>query len=75
MLERTPLACDPTGLGEEEQDRREELIGLERRCCPFLSFQLVVPKTHASVRLEIAGRNGVKEFIIAELRLPGAAVE
>ncbi len=52
-----------------------ELIGLERRCCPFLSFQLVVPEAHAPVRLEIAGRDGVKEFIIAELRLPGAAVE
>ena len=109
MIERTPLACDLTGLSEEEQNRREELIeqlrpsiveihdlesgfgisfdpsislvvvaeliGLERRCCPFLSFHLVVPEAHAPVRLEIAGRDGVKDFIIAELRLPGAAVE
>ncbi len=109
MIERTPLACDLTGLSREEQDRREELIaqlkpaiveildldsgfgisfdpstslvalaelmGLERRCCPFLSFQLVVPEAHAPVRLEITGRNGVKAFMIAELRLPGAAVE
>ncbi len=52
-----------------------ELIGLERRCCPFLQFELVVPEAHGPVRLEVAGRDGVKEFLIAELRLPGTGVE
>ena len=109
MIERTPLACDLTGLNEGEQQRREELIeqlrpamieihdkedgfgisfdastslvalaeliGLERRCCPFLNFELVVPEAHGPVRMEIAGRDGVKEFLIAELRLPGFPVE
>jgi hypothetical protein len=109
MIERSPLACDLTGLDDEEQQRRKKLmdqlrpaileigelsdglaiffdagtslvqiaklIALESQCCPFLSFGLLVPETHGPIRLEITGRDGVKEFLIAELRLPGFPVE
>jgi hypothetical protein len=109
MVERSPLACDLTGLNDEELQCREklidqlrpaileiddlsdglaiffdagaslvriaELIALERRCCPFLTFGLLVPDSHDPLRLEITGRDGVKEFLIAELGLPGYPVE
>lgn len=42
-------------------------IALETRCCPFLRFAFeLVPG--ASVTLELGGADGVKDFIVAELR-------
>lgn len=40
-----------------------EWVTLERRCCPFLSFELVVDNGGAPVTLRLTGRPGVKEFL------------
>ena len=44
-----------------------EFISLERLCCPFLRFQLIVD--HQSIQLHLTGREGVKEFLKLELGL------
>lgn len=41
-----------------------ELIGLERLCCPFLSFRLIAPAGD-QVILQITGRPGVKDFLLS----------
>jgi hypothetical protein len=43
-------------------------IALERRCCPFLRFVLDVPP-EGEITLALRGPDGVKEFLVAELRL------
>ena len=55
--------------GEVKTDLREiaEFISLERRCCPFLEFQIEVGGENDSINLHIRGREGVKEFLAAEL--------
>ena len=40
-----------------------ELIALERRCCPFLAFELRSEAEHGAVTLHIGGRDGVREFV------------
>lgn len=40
-----------------------EFIILERRCCPFLDFNLKVECGAGSVTLELSGAEGAKEFI------------
>ena len=40
-----------------------EFIVLERRCCPFLDFNLTVPRGLGEIRLEVSGAEGVKHFI------------
>ena len=44
-----------------------EWITLERRCCPFLSFELGWSAGEDSPTLRLHGRPGVKEFLAAEL--------
>lgn len=44
-----------------------EFIALERLCCPFLNFELQVAEENGPVRLEMTGREGVKQFLAAEL--------
>jgi len=46
-----------------------ELITLERRCCPFLGFQLVAEREQAAFSLQLTGRPGVKEFLRDEFEL------
>jgi hypothetical protein len=46
-----------------------ELIALERRCCPFLAFELRSEAELGEVSLHISGRPGVREFV-AETFLP-----
>jgi hypothetical protein len=41
----------------------------ERRCCPFLRFSLDVEPGAKTVGLTLSGREGVKEFLAAELKL------
>ena len=55
--------------GGVKTDLREiaEFISLERRCCPFLEFQIEVGGENDSINLHIRGREGVKEFLAAEL--------
>ena len=43
-----------------------DFIALERRCCPFLAFSLVV-EGEAGVWLHFTGGEGVKAFLKAEL--------
>lgn len=46
-----------------------EFARLESRCCPFLTFQLEAEEEEGPIRIRITGREGVKEFLAAELRL------
>ncbi len=39
------------------------MIGLERQCCPFLRFTVVVESNSGPIRLELTGPNGTKEFL------------
>jgi hypothetical protein len=44
-----------------------EFIARERLCCPFFTFELVVEREDGPLWLRLRGREGVKEFIRAEL--------
>jgi hypothetical protein len=46
-----------------------EFIDRERRCCPFLRFELVVGAGEESVWLRLKVPNGVKEFLAHVLHL------
>ncbi|MBI2681705.1 MAG: hypothetical protein HYX26_00535 [Acidobacteriales bacterium] len=46
-----------------------EFAYLEGICCPFLSFSLKIGEDHSSLSLELTGREGVKQFLAAELDL------
>jgi hypothetical protein len=39
------------------------VIALERKCCPFLSFKLIVEAQNDFVSLELSGQEGTKEMI------------
>jgi hypothetical protein len=39
------------------------LINLERKCCPFLNFRLIVEAQNDFIWLELTGREGTKEMI------------
>jgi hypothetical protein len=47
-----------------------EFVTLERMCCPFLFFSLSAEAENGAMWLRITGREGVKAFVAAELRLP-----
>jgi hypothetical protein len=44
-----------------------EWVGLERVCCPFFSFGVEAEREGGPVWLRLTGREGVKQFIRAEL--------
>jgi hypothetical protein len=46
-----------------------EWVALERRCCPFLEFEILLGEEGEPVILRLTGREGVKEFLAAELSL------
>ena len=46
-----------------------EFIARERLCCPFFRFELVAEQEDGPLWLRLRGREGVKEFIKAELRI------
>ena len=48
-----------------------EWIALERKCCPFLTFRIVVAGAQPGFTLALTGPPGVKEFLTAELPLTG----
>jgi hypothetical protein len=53
-----------------EQDllvKTAEFISLERLCCPFLGFALVVEPEGGPAWLRLTGREGVKAFIREEV--------
>jgi hypothetical protein len=45
-------------------------VSKERRCCPFLTFTITVTGNSGPVWLEIAGPEGTREFLQADL--PGS---
>lgn len=40
-----------------------EWIGVERRCCPFLTFDLIFPPDGGPTTLRIVGGKGVQDFL------------
>jgi hypothetical protein len=48
-----------------------EWITLERRCCPFLNFDLKWNAGDDAPALQLGGRTGVKEFLAAEMGAGG----
>jgi len=53
-----------------------EFISLERRCCPFLNFEIEVEAENGSVWLRLTGREGVKAFVREEISgLLGTAID
>jgi hypothetical protein len=44
-----------------------EWITLERRCCPFLNFNLEWRAGNDAPALQLGGRKGVKDFLAAEM--------
>jgi hypothetical protein len=46
-----------------------EFVFLERLCCPFVRFLLELSEDGGPVRLSLTGREGVKDFLRAELGL------
>jgi hypothetical protein len=46
-----------------------EWIAFERLCCPFLGFNLEVAREGGPLWLHLTGRDGVKLFLKAELKL------
>ena len=46
-----------------------ELVNLERLCCPFFHFVMEIEREGGPLWLHITGRQGVKEFLKAELGL------
>ena len=46
-----------------------EFVFLERRCCPFLNFQISLNEGDDAITVLLSGRDGVKEFLAAEFGL------
>jgi hypothetical protein len=57
------LAAEPAELAS-----LGELLGLERLCCPFLTFRLEVTRDEAA-RLHISGPPGAKALILTEFTI------
>jgi hypothetical protein len=41
-----------------------QLVDLERQCCPFLTFKIVVEVAQAAMRLEVTGPGDAKALIV-----------
>jgi hypothetical protein len=56
------------GLPSDEMtiQRTAEWITLERRCCPFISFELEVGREGRPLWLSLTGREGMKAFLKTE---------
>lgn len=39
------------------------VINLERKCCPFLNFKLIVESQNETVAFELTGQTGTKEML------------
>jgi hypothetical protein len=48
-----------------------EWVSLERRCCPFFAFALELAPHGGPLWLRITGREGVKEYVQAEMVIAG----
>jgi hypothetical protein len=71
VLERKELA-DGYGFRFSSDDdllkEITEMIILERKCCPFLDFEITLEAGSGDIRLEITGATGAKEFIAATFK-------
>lgn len=47
-------------------------VDAERRCCPFLDFEVRLAREDGARTLQMTGRQGVKEFLAAEFKLASA---
>jgi hypothetical protein len=54
---RVTVSAEPTTLSE-----LGEFLAYERRCCPFLTFEVVVEPQRGPVTLHVFGGPGSKEF-------------
>ena len=50
-------------LAESTLQNLAEIIELERKCCPFLNFRLIVEAGNDFVSLELTGAQGTKEVV------------
>jgi hypothetical protein len=50
-------------LGESTLQNLAEIIDLERKCCPFLNFRLILEAGSDFVSLELTGAEGTKEIV------------
>jgi hypothetical protein len=48
-------------------DELARFLSNERRCCPFLSFDIAIASNGGPVWLHITGPEGTREFLAAEL--------
>jgi hypothetical protein len=48
-------------------DELAQFVSRERRCCPFLAFEIVVTPAESPVSLRLTGPEGTREFLAAEL--------
>jgi hypothetical protein len=46
-----------------------EWVSFERRCCPFLTFEIEQTRDQGPLWLRITGSDGVKPFIVEEFEL------
>jgi hypothetical protein len=47
----------------EALQRITQLVDMERQCCPFLTFKIVVESAQAAMRLEVIGPGEAKKVI------------
>ena len=48
-------------------DALSRFLSNERRCCPFLSFELTIEPADGPIWLKLTGPDGTREFLDAEL--------
>jgi hypothetical protein len=41
-------------------------VDAERRCCPFLDFQIALERESGGLQLSLTGRQGVKDFLLSD---------
>lgn|SRR5262249_37238682 len=44
-----------------------QFVLAERTCCPFFTFELMLPAPHHAIYLTVQGREGVKEIVRASI--------
>jgi hypothetical protein len=50
-------------------------VDAERKCCPFLDFHITLERESGALQLTLTGREGVKEFLLADFAKIGAATK
>ncbi|HXO19988.1 MAG TPA: hypothetical protein VOA87_08705 [Thermoanaerobaculia bacterium] len=48
-------------------DELTHVVGLERKCCPFLRFVLTIEPAGGPLRLQLSGAEGTKDFLASLL--------